>query len=402
MNASTDLASRYHVIDVDSHIIEPPDIWTSRVSKKWGDLVPHVKRSARTNRERWYIGDMRMTSVSSLAHAGWKEFPPGHPPSLEEADPGAWQSHARLKRMDEYGIHAQLLYPNLLGFQSEAFMRIKERELGFECVRAYNDFLVDFCSADANRLIPLMWLPFWDVEESVREISRAAKRGHRGIVFGGDFPAVGLPALPDAHWDPVYAAAQEHDLSINFHIGFSDRTVEQTRTLQAKVVVNKADFVKESTLIMLGNATTMAEVILLGVCHRFPRLNFVSVESGAGWLHFFTEAMDWQWKNSGSFREYPDRMLPSEYFRRQVYGTFWFEKGMLEHALEMFPDNLMFETDYPHPTSLSPGPASLADSPRKVMNDGLSRLPEDIVRKVLHGNAARVYKLATPALRQAA
>lgn len=393
-------ASRYNVIDVDTHLIESPDIWTSRLSKKWGDKVPHVKRSGKSNRPRWFIGDLRMPTVASLAHAGWHEFPPAHPPSLEEADPGSWQAEARLKRMDQYGLYAQVLYPNLLGFQSEAFMKMQERELGIECVRAYNDFLIDFCSADRNRLIPLMWLPFWDVDASVREIERSAKAGHHGIVFGGDFAAVGLPAISDPHWDPVYAAAQAHDLSINFHIGFSDNTVEDNQRFSRLVANNKARFVMESTLQLFGNASHIAEIVLLGLCHRFPTLKFVSVESGASWLPYIVEAMDWQWQNSGSHKAYPERLLPSDYFRRQVYGTFWFEKALLKRTLEMFPDNLMFETDYPHPTSLSPGPASIAQDPRKVLDDNLAGLPEDIIRKVLHGTAARVYNLSSPALRK--
>lgn len=396
------LATKYNVVDVDSHIIETPDIWTSRVSKKWGDLVPHVKRSGKRNLERWWIGDIRLPTVASLAHAGWHEFPPGHPPTLEEAHPASWEPNARLKHMDLNGIHAQVLYPNLVGFQSEAFMRMPDRDLGLECARAYNDYLIDFCSADPQRLLPVMWLPFWDIEASVAEIARSTKRGHRGIVFGGDFPAVGLPALTDKHWDPIYAAAQDHGQSINFHIGFSDKTVEQSRAIQAKVAGDKAGFVKESSLTLLGNASDIADVILGGVCHRFPRLNFVSVESGASWLPYLVEIMDWQWQNSGAFKAYPERQMPSDYFRRQVYGSFWFESAMLKRTLEVFPDNMMFETDFPHPTSLSPGPGSLAESPRKVLDDHLAGVPDDILAKVLHGNAARVYGLSSPALRAAA
>lgn len=396
------LTSKYNVIDVDTHIIETPDIWTSRVSSKWGDLVPHVKRHGKSNRERWFIGDMRLHAVASLAHAGWREFPPGYPPSLEEADHASWDAHARLKRMDRDGIHAQLLYPNILGFQSEAFMRMKDLELGLACVQAYNDFLIDFCSADPNRLIALMWLPFWNLDASVAEIERSAKKGHHGIVFGSHYSSIGLPPITDSHWDPIFAAAQDHGLSINFHVAFSDRTTEKAKEIQTLVIKDKAGFARESTLTMLGNATTIADIVLMGVCQRFPRLNFVSVETGASWLPFVVEAMDWQWKNAGGYKAYPERLLPSEYFRRQVYGTFWFEKSLLRNTLEMFPDNLMFETDFPHPTSLSPGPASYAESPGKVIEDNLTGLSEDILSKVLHGNAARIYKIPGPALRMAA
>ena len=395
------LANRYHIIDVDTHIIEPPDLWTSRVSKKWGDLVPHVKVSAKSGVERWFVGQDRLPAVASVAHAGWKDFPPGFPPTLAQADPATWRAEDRLKRMDQYGIHAQVLYPNLLGFQCESFMRMPDRQLGLDCVRAYNDFLAEFCSLDPERLVPVMWLPFWDVEASVAEIERSARNGHRGVIFGGDFTVVGLPSVHDKHWDPIYAAAEHHQLSINFHIGFAAKTTEEARIFQSTVRDDKAAYVKGSTMLFMGNALAISDLILYGVCERFPKLNFVSVESGASWLPFLVEALDWQWLNAGGAKLYAGRMLPSDYFRRQIYGSFWFEKDMLKQALELYPDNLMFETDYPHPTSLSPGPASYARNPHEVIDAHLAGVEESILQRALHDTAARLYHLKSPALRTA-
>jgi predicted TIM-barrel fold metal-dependent hydrolase len=87
-------------------------------------------------------------------------------------------------------------------------------------------------------------------------------------------------------------------------------------------------------------------------------------------------------------------MLPSEYFRRQIYACFWFERGpSFEAALHSYPDNMMWETDFPHPTSQSPGPATPALAPRDYAAQALKNMPDDIIGKVLHGNAARVYNL---------
>ena len=36
--------------------------------------------------------------------------------------------------------------------------------------------------------------------------------------------------------------------------------------------------------------------------------------------------MDWQWLNVGAHKDYPERLLPSEYMRRQIYGMYWFEQ----------------------------------------------------------------------------
>ena len=90
----------------------------------------------------------------------------------------------------------------------------------------------------------------------------------------------------------------------------------------------KLDFTRESSLVLLGNAQNIAEVVLSGVCHRYPDLKFVSVENGAGWLPFLGESMDWQWLNVGAHKDYPERLLPSEYMRRQIYGMYWFEQAV--------------------------------------------------------------------------
>ena len=109
------------------------------------------------------------------------------------------------------------------------------------------------------------------------------------------------------------------------------------------------------------------------MCDRYPDLNFVSVENGAGWLPFLAESMDWQWLNVGAHKDYPDRLLPSEYMNRQIYCMYWYEQESVRRVMDQLADNLMFETDFPHATSLSPGPASESPSPRDVMERSLAR-----------------------------
>jgi predicted TIM-barrel fold metal-dependent hydrolase len=379
------LCERYAVADVDAHIIEPADLWTSRVSSKWGDLVPHVKWHERRAEEIWYVG--------AFAQAGWKEFPPSHPARLSEALPAAVDARARLAYMDEHGIYYQLLYCNILGFHSHVFLKSMEPELATECVRAYNDWLTEFASADSRRLILNMMLPFWDIDASVQEMRRAHEMGHKGVLFAARYDKVGLPRLMDDYWEPLLSQAQEMGLAMNFHVGFlaSDEDLKGAVD-QSK----KLDFTRESSLTLLGNAQNVAEVVLSGVCHRYPDLNFVSVENGAGWLPFLGESMDWQWLNVGAHKDYPERLLPSEYMRRQIYGMYWFERAAMRAVIGQLEDNLMFESDFPHATSLSPGPASESPSPRVVMEQSLAGLPDRVVGKVLQHTATRLYHLDPP------
>ncbi|MFB4309702.1 amidohydrolase family protein [Actinomadura sp. GTD37] len=391
--AGVALCERYAVADVDSHIIEPPDLWTSRVSPKWGDLVPHVRFHERRQEDYWYIGDQKLYGAGAFAQAGWPEFPPSHPKRLSDALPAALDPKERLAYLDEVGVYYQLLYPNILGFHSHMFLNRMPRELATECVRAYNDWLVEFCSADPRRLIPMMMLPFWDIGESVAEMRRAHEMGHKGVLFAARYDKVGLPRLMDDHWEPLLGQAQEMGLSMNFHVGFLAAPEDLKGAVDQS---KKLDFTRESSLVLLGNAQNIAEVVLSGVCHRYPDLKFVSVENGAGWLPFLGETMDWQWLNVGAHKDYTDRMLPSEYMRRQIFGMYWFERKSVRAVIDELAGNLMFETDFPHATSLSPGPASESPSPRDVIEESLAGIPDEIVGNVLQHTATRLYGLEPP------
>jgi predicted TIM-barrel fold metal-dependent hydrolase len=105
--------------------------------------------------------------------------------------------------------------------------------------------------------------------------------------------------------------------------------------------------------------------------------------------------MDWQFHNAGAHLEHPElELLPSEYFARQIYSCFWFERASARAAIEQLgADHVMFETDFPHPTGITPGPASAALAPRDHLRVALSGMPDDTIRKVLHDNAAALYHL---------
>ncbi len=103
--------------------------------------------------------------------------------------------------MDAEGICAQVLIPNVGGFGSGDLLERKEPALMLECVRAYSDFLVDWCSADPERLLPVAAMPFWDVEACVAEVERAVAQGHRAVLACSQPDAWGEPALADRTWE---------------------------------------------------------------------------------------------------------------------------------------------------------------------------------------------------------
>jgi predicted TIM-barrel fold metal-dependent hydrolase len=384
----------FKVIDTDTHVIEPYDLWTSRISvKKFGDLVPHVKWDPDKGEDSWYFGDRRTGAAASAAMAGWHEYPPDHPRRLSDVNPGTWRAEDRLKIMDDYGIYAQVLYPNLGagGFGAGNYVGLKNPELMRLCVEAYNDWLSEFSSAAPKRFIPMASLPFWDIDEAIAEMNRAAKMGHKGIVMIGEPEYFNLPKLTDPHWDRFWAATQDLELAVNFHVGTGDMWIID---LMHDSVDRHAHFASMGSLFSLNNANVIAQIVCGGVCHRFPKLNFVSVESGVGWAPFLLDSLDYQWKNCGVQQRLPGYLLPSEYIKRQVYFSFWFERDTARTAIEqMGADNILYETDFPHPTSMSPGPATSAIRPDDFLEIALKGVPRDQVEKIVYSNAARIYHL---------
>ena len=410
MPEAQSIVDRYPVIDIDTHICEPEDLWTSRVSSKWGDLIPHVEKcgaeratklgdrnelgvnfSLQPEDDIWIIDGKPFMPTAYMAWAGQDSPHPKHAPTLAEApEAGSYDAHARLKAMDEMGVYAMLHFPNLniSGGNQHGRLAQKEPQLALECVRAYNDFLTEWCSADPKRLLAQMALPLWNMDECLKELDRAAQMGHKAVLMSGQPDGLGLPWLPDRHWDPLWAAAEEAGLPIAFHIA-ADAGVRIWPGHD-----NFAALMQLAATMFMGNANCICDLIFGGVCHRFPKLNFVSVESGIGYLPFLIESMDWQFLNQGGSQAHPEWDLkPSEYFKRQIYGSFWFEDHSALRIIDLIQDNVLYETDYPHPTSISPGPLPWCRDARTDLEQKFAGFDDGIVRKVLHDNAARIYHL---------
>ena len=89
-------------------------------------------------------------------------------------------------------------------------MEGNDRELGLECVRAYNDWMIEeWCGDSDGHLIPLCLIPLWDVDLAVAEVKRNAARGARAICFSEIPTHLGLPSIHTGYWDPLFAVCEE-------------------------------------------------------------------------------------------------------------------------------------------------------------------------------------------------
>ena len=77
-------------------------------------------------------------------------------------------------------------------------------------------------------------VPFWDLDAAVTEMARCREIGHKGMLFANKYEMIGMPAFTDPYWDRIYAAAQDLELSVNFHVGFSSQR-KDTHTAKSKI-----------------------------------------------------------------------------------------------------------------------------------------------------------------------
>jgi predicted TIM-barrel fold metal-dependent hydrolase len=381
--------SGYTIIDVDTHVTETPDLWTKRAPASIRDRVPRIEN--KDGALTWMVNGSPMVAKLGLTATAGVGDMSNPPETYEQMHPGAYDASQRLKYMDAHGIWAMVMYPNVGGFGAQEFMKMKDPELMLQCVQIFNDWQTEWASADPRRLLPITSLPFWDVDAAVREVRRCAAMGHKGILFTGEPQSLGQPYLGESHWNPLWEAAVEHDLPLSFHIGSGNM---EWGLAERKIAAygKMATFTELSVNQFLRNAMQLNDLLLCGVLARFPSIKFVSVESGVGWIPFVLEALDYQFKGNAVARERPDlQMLPSEYFARNVYACYWFERTAPRRLIDKIgADNILFETDFPHPTSLY-GPEV-----QQSIEAGLAECEPAVRRKILWENAQRLYKVANP------
>ena len=197
--------------------------------------------------------------------------------------------------------------------------------------------------------------------------------------------------LGDAHWNPLWEVAVELDLPISFHIG-SGNMEDGLRREKVKQYGRMAAFAEISVGLFLNNGRQLCDLLMSGVLARYPTIKFVSVESGIGWVPFVLEALDYQFEGNRVAADRPEfDRLPSEYFKRNVYACYWFEQIAPRRLIDKVGvDNILFETDYPHPTSL------FGEEVKRRISGGLDDCDPTTRRKILWDNAQKLYKVAAP------
>jgi uncharacterized protein len=380
------------IVDADSHWSEPPDLFTSRAPAEVRDRVPRVEQ---VDGEPTWVFDGhpvgRFSAAGVIGRDGHKES--AHRALMEwshdEVHVGAYDPKVRLGVLDECGIDAQIIFPSTIGLGGQDLGLVDDEALCRMAVEIYNDGMAEIQADSGDRLLPLPLMPAWSVETCVAEAKRVAALGARGVNMTSDPQDLGAPDLANHAWDPLWEACTELQLPVHFHIGASVTGMTFYGKYPWDSHPDNTKLAIGGTLLFIGNARVVTNLILSGMFDRHPDLKMVSVESGVGWVPFILETLDYEMAENAPRELAQLKKPPSEYFRSNLYATFWFEKNRnkLPDLIEAVgEDNILFETDFPHPTCMYP-------SPLESVAEKMTTLPPETRRKIMGENARKLYRL---------
>jgi predicted TIM-barrel fold metal-dependent hydrolase len=381
------------LVDSDSHYSEPWDLWSSRAPKKYQDVVPQVRPDANGNM-CWWLGDTRMFKAGGASYvnkAGQKTRMDNIDLTIglnwEEIHEASYDAKSRLDILDKMGIWAQIVYPNAMGFAAYALINGLDRDSGLAIVSIYNDAIAEWQAEGEDRLYPMAVIPFWDIDASVKEIERIHAMGLRGITMAGNPHLGGLPDLGQPEWEPLYEIMSHYKMPINIHVGSTSSTSGRDHDIAWPSQEKRAIKPVNSVQMELNNARFVSNLVVSDIPLKYPDLKWVSVESGIGWIPYVLERIDYEFREDLPGMEPQTKPTALEMFRKAVYGTFWFENAGPNLLLDYLgADNIMWETDFPHPTCLYPSPVERSA-------EALKDVPKDSLRKIMQDNAVKLYNL---------
>ncbi|HKV56038.1 MAG TPA: amidohydrolase family protein [Candidatus Binataceae bacterium] len=379
------MATQPRFISAEDHVIEHPRVWTERLSKtRWGDRIPHLERDAE-GAGCWLADGMKLGLLGNGSVGALMADRAAAPRSWDDVPNAAYQPAERLKALDVAGIDYSVLYPTIAGIAGETFGRIREAALELDCVRAYNDWLVEEWTGCSERFVAQCIVPLSSVEAAVEEIERAVAKGHKGVIL----PPVprhlrDLPHINDNYYDPIWRTCEKLGVPICFHAsGSPDLRLPAYEGFSPAIAAAFDTIASPASAVPL-----VSNFIVSRVLERFPGLKVVFAGSALGWIAFTLEATDYEFNQFSVARQIPYELKPSEAFQRQCYAVAWYDRANLRRACE-YPgaENILWSAMMPMSGSSWPNCLGEAESRSRD-------LPDQARDKVLWRNAATLYKLS--------
>jgi uncharacterized protein len=376
------------IIDCDTHFTEPPDLWTANAPAGLRDRMPHVKRI--DGCDRWFIGEKDFGSLGGnvIARDHHKLLGRLAFQNYDQINAGSYDVKARLQEMDAMGVWGQICFQNGGVTQAGSLVSLKDESLAVTILQMFNDACADRMKQSGGRINCMASLPYWDKDLLNREMRRIVDLGIRGIVMP-DRPErlssgfLGANGRISPFWEEVFEVCNATGIPMNFHLNAAldaDSAIWDNLGFDQRLPIH-------AMLHHMGTCATMANFMVSGLLDKYPRLKIGLIESGAGWVPFVLEALNHQLEEFRTAENRGLELRPREYFRRHFWVTFWFESYAPRRMLdEIGVDRLLFETDFPHPTSLYPGV-------QDKLVETLGGYDYATRKRILERNAAELYQL---------
>jgi predicted TIM-barrel fold metal-dependent hydrolase len=361
------LDSDQRLISADDHMdiyVLPRDLWESRLPGSLREIGPRV---VETDDGLYWQCEGRTFSPYGRKAKGFlaaDEF--GFRPS---------QPEERLADMDRDGVYAHIIYA-----PTTTSLDFESHELKVECLKAYNDWAAEFNRYDRNRLIALPDIPSVDPLAAAAELERCIEMGHRGAIISSVAGSIAREVEPifGSGWHRFWDIAEASRFPIHVHLGGGFHSLEfELGSWRHPAMVSVAPIQLDEIL---------AGMLFSGILEERPNVAFVLGEAGLGWLPYMLERMDHELHKLGpKVQDHRLSMLPSEIFRRQVLVTYEDEEFGVECIPRIGFENVMWASDYPH------GDSTWPESRKAIDASPLGTLGDEVLRKITHDNAARVY-----------
>jgi predicted TIM-barrel fold metal-dependent hydrolase len=367
------------VYSADSHVVEPPDLWTSRIEPRFRERAPRVVQIEDT--ELWVVDDnIRMAVVGIQAQAG-RRYASG-PAKKGITKRGFYRDIPDL-RPDRYirdldvdGVAGAVLFPS----SAHQAYRYIAGDLLTAVARAYNDWVLDFCASHPAKLKAVAMLNVDDLRAATSEMERTLAAGAVGML---------IPILPRAGrrydqsaYDRLWDAAETLQVPLLMHVGANQAVLGCEPEM---------DLVRHATKDLHVQAS-LATIVLSGVFARHPRLRIGAVEFGASWAVYLMQQLDRVHTNGRWHRgSLPHGELPSDHFRRNIFLSFQQDRTAILWRHIIGIRNLLWGNDYPHAESTFPRSI-------KVLASDLRGVEEEDARRIVCDNAVETFGFTSGAI----
>src|SRR6201981_144898 len=202
------------VISADSHMMEPADLWETRLDKKFSDRAPKVVKNESGKGLLFVAPGVRLFPVAGgfgIGKSG-EELKEHLKKGYEAARPSGWEPGERIKDQDIDGVQAEVIYTTL----GMPLFGLDDDELRRACFGVYNDWVGEFRAYAPKRLHPIALLSLDDIPLAVKELERCAKMGLKGAMIWG-VPPEDKPYYNELY-DPFWKAASELKMPLSLHV----------------------------------------------------------------------------------------------------------------------------------------------------------------------------------------